>query len=119
MKILKYLKAVGWILIINLIFSLIITLFHYFDIFSPNTIKTLKLLGVIVSMLIGGIYIGKKSEKKGYLEGIKIGLAFILLIFLFTMISKNFTFRVILYYLIILISSTVGAMIGIQKKKDS
>ncbi len=119
MKMLKYLKAIGWVLAINLIFSLIITFLHYFDVFSPNTIKTLKLFGVIVSMLMGGIYIGKKSEKKGYLEGIKIGFAFILFIFLFTIISKNFALRAILYYLIILISSTVGAMIGIQKKKDS
>lgn len=117
-KILKYLKCIGWIIVINSILSFILTLLHYFDVFSPNTIKTLKLLSVILSMLIGGIYIGRKSNKKGYLEGVKIGLVFIVLIFLFTLISKNFAFKSLIYYFIILISSTVGAMIGIQIKKD-
>lgn len=119
MKMLKYAKAIGLIIVTNLVLSFIITLFHYFDIFSPNTVKTIKLFGIILSMLVGGFYIGMKSSKKGYLEGIKIGLTLILLFFLFTLISKKFELKVLVYYLIILISSIVGAMIGIQKKKDA
>lgn len=119
MKILKYLKTIGWIVLINLVFSFIITIFHYFDFFSPSTIQTLKLFSVILSMFIGGIYIGKKSEKKGYLEGIKIGLIIILIIFLITIISKNFELKTIIYYLLILVSSCFGAMIGIQRKRNS
>lgn len=117
-KILKYLKCIGWIIGINLVLSFILTLFHYFDVFSPNTMKTLKLLSVILSMFIGGIYIGRRSNKKGYLEGTKIGLVFIVLILFFTILSKNFSFKALIYSFIILISSVVGAMIGIQKKKD-
>lgn len=119
MKMLKYFKTIGLIILINLLFSFIITLFHYFDLFSLGTIKTIKLIGVIISMFVGGVYIGKRSSKKGYLEGIKIASIFVLLILLFTLISKNFELKAIVYYLIIFISSTVGAMIGIQKKKDA
>ena len=70
-------------------------------------------------MFIGGYFVGKQSEKKGYLEGIKIGLVFILIIALITIISKKFEFSALIYYLLIVISSTLGAMIGIQRKKDS
>lgn len=119
MKMLKYFKTIGLILLIILLLSFIITLFHYFDLFSLGTIKTIKLIGVIVSMFIGGIYIGGRSSKKGYLEGIKVAAAIVLMILLFTLISKNFEIKAIVYYLILFVSSTVGAMIGIQKKKDA
>lgn len=119
MKMLKYFKTIGLIILINLVFSFIITLFHYFDFFSLGSIKTLKLIGVILSMVIGGIYIGKRSSKKGYLEGIKIASIVVAFILLFTFISKNFEIKTIIYYLILFVSSTIGAMIGIQKKKDA
>lgn len=118
MKVLKYVKAIVLLIGLCFIFSILITLFHYFDLFTSKTIANLKLLSMIISLFAAGIYIGKHSNKKGYLEGIKVGSIFIALLFLFTILTKNFTIKSIIYYAILLLSSTVGAMIGIQKKKE-
>ena len=55
---------------------------NYFNILGNTTINYLKLFSVLISVLIGGIYIGSKASKKGWLEGIKIGLEVIILLFL-------------------------------------
>jgi len=119
----KYLKKLGFsfIYIIGtiLVITFIITLLNYFNIISDKIISIFKILIPILSLFIGGFYIGKRSYSKGYLEGLKLGFIFsiFLLIFNFLAFNNSFKLKYLLFYLIIIISSILGSMIGINKRK--
>jgi len=118
-KYLKYLK--GLILVLGVLFSstLIISILYYLNILNDGFNNYLLLLSSFISMLVGGIYIGLRSKEKGYIEGLKIGLIsiFILMILSIIMYKTNINSKNIIYYLILLSSSILGSMIGINKKK--
>jgi len=118
-KYLKYLK--GLILVLGVLFSstLIISIFYYLNILNDGFNNYLLLISSFLSMLVGGIYIGLKSKEKGYIEGLKIGLIsiFILMILSIILYKTNINYKNIIYYLILLSSSILGSMIGINKKK--
>lgn len=99
-----------------LILNLIITILSYFNIFSCNMTIYLKFITGIIAFIIGGYKIGQKSSKKGYLEGIKLSLIGILLMIIISIIFKGFKYRSIIYYLVLIVSSIIGSMIGINKK---
>ena len=69
-------------------------------------------------MFIGGLYIGRRSNKNGYLEGLKIGLIMILFVYLFSYLAFGITPKLptLVFYVIILISSILGSVICINKK---
>ena len=82
----NYLKKLGisflYIISSILVLTFITTLFSYFNVISDKTTSLIKIIIPIVSMLIGGFYVGKNSLKKGFLEGLKLGLRFIFLLFI-------------------------------------
>lgn len=121
MKYLKYLKVLLYIIIPILILNIITSIFYYFNIINTNTINYLKLFIIAISMLIGGIYIGSKTNKKGWLEGLKIGLEVIIILFIISYLAfdKGIDIKTVIYYFIILISSILGSMIGINKRKKA
>ena len=95
------------------------TLFQYFGLLKNDTLSVFKIFIPIISSLIGSFILGKHSNKLGYIEGLKLG-GIILLIFIIisNLIFKNeFKIILFLYYIIILISSMLGSMIGINIKK--
>lgn len=120
----KYLKNVSisilYIIISILILTFITTLFSYFNIIGEKTVSIFKIIVPIISLFIGGFYIGKRSTKKGWFEGLKLGLIFIILLIIFEFLALDISFkgRNILYYIIIIISSMFGSMIGISMKKN-
>jgi len=87
---------------------------------SDKTFNILKIITTLISFIIGGIYIGNKSNKKGYLEGLKIGLIVIIIFFIISYLAfdKGITIKSSIYYLVILATSIIGSMIGINKKKN-
>ncbi len=95
---------------------LILTLLSYFNIINNKLLSILEIIISLTIMFIGGFLIGKKTNNKGWLEGLKIGLFFIILLFILNLIFvREFNFKSIIYYLILLISSSFGGMIGISK----
>ena len=121
----KYLKNLGisfmYIIGFTLILTFIITLLSYFNIISDKAASIVKIIIPIISMLIGGFYIGKRSNKKGFLEGSKSGIIFSIIIIVFNYLAfdYSFKFKYLLFYLILIISSILGSMIGINKKNCS
>ncbi len=119
----KYLKNLGFsfIYVISslLILTLFVTVFSYFNIMSDKVTSIFKIIIPVVSLLIGGFYMGKRSSKKGFIEGLKLGLIFsiILVIFNYLALNNSFKLKYLLFYLILIISSTLGSMIGINRKK--
>lgn len=120
----NYIKKIGISILYSMIslfiLTLILTIFSYFNIISDDFTSILKILIPIISIIIGSYKLGKNSNKLGYLEGAKYGLICIILLLIFNLIINNdFKVRYLLFYIILLVSSTLGSMIGINNKKSS
>lgn len=115
----KYIFPIGFTIISFLVLTVLITVLNYFDLLGLKTYNALKVLVPSISLFIGALVLGNKTEKKGYLGGLKFGAIFIFFLLLFKVIFYNDTFKIsiIVYYLILLLSSMLGAMIGINTKK--
>ncbi|MGI6325228.1 MAG: TIGR04086 family membrane protein [Bacilli bacterium] len=119
--IIKYLKLIGYTIISILVITFILTLLNYYNIISNEVMNYLKFISIILSTFISGFKIGRRSTEKGWLAGLKLGLALIFILFLFTYLglASTITIKNIIYYLIILLITTLGAMIGINKKETN
>ena len=115
-KVLTYLKGLLYFLIPFFILLIISTLFYYFDILSNNIFKYFKIIVLLISCITSGIFIGKKSLNKGYLNGIIFSFIIIFIFFISSLFLDGFKISQIIYYLIIIITTTIGSMIGINKK---
>ncbi len=72
----------------------------------------------IISIFIGSYRLGKLSNEKGYIEGIKYGLIWVILFVIICLICKVFDWTSIIYYFILLFISILGSILGINKKKE-
>ena len=117
----NYLIAIGYFLLVVAVFAIILTIFNYYDIVTNKLFKVIKVLIPSLALFIGGYKVGNNANKKGYIEGIKLSLIVIVILFMFSYLGFNASFSIslILYYIILIISSMLGAMIGINKKITS
>lgn len=117
----NYLIAIGYFLLVVAVFAIILTIFNYYDIVTNKLFKVIKVLIPSLALFIGGYKVGNNANKKGYIEGIKLSLIVIVILFMFSYLGFNASFNIslILYYIILIISSMLGAMIGINKKITS
>ena len=79
----------------------------------------IKFIIPLISILFSSFKLGKMSLKKGYLEGIKLACVIIVLFSIIVLLFDKFRIRSIIYYFILFITSFLGAMIGINRKKVS
>lgn len=102
----------------TIILALLLSILNYFNIFSGIIGKSIICLFMVGTSLYAGYYCGKKAEKKGFIEGLKIGLLFILVLLLLNLVffSSSFSLPRMVYYIIILTTCMIGSMIGINKK---
>ena len=116
----KYGKRLLW-MIISLLLSLIfINTLYYFNFISTNTYKILEIIIFIINIFISAYILGKNTTQKGYLEGIKYSLIIISLFILLTLlINEPFKLKILIYYLIIIITSILGSTMGINRKKEN
>lgn len=114
----KYLKSSIYTLCILIGSTIIITILNYFNILMGNVLKITELLIPIISIFIGSYILGKNSNNKGYIEGLKYGIAWIILFLIINLISKNFTYLSLIYYLILIIIAIVSSIIGINRRKN-
>ena len=113
----NYLKSYGYLIILLLALTLITSVISYIFNISLNITK---LIIPIISMFISAIILGKNIKEKGYLEGIKYSSLFLLLISIIKLIVKsNFNYKVIIMYIALIITSIIGASIGINLKRNS
>lgn len=101
-----------------LLFTLLLTIFSYLDWMGPKTIAVMKLIIPILSLFIGGFWTGKQSQQKGWLEGMKMGLLFLVVLTFFNLlgVQMNWEWKQLIYDGILLISASFGSMIGINFK---
>ncbi len=119
MKFLKKYKYIPAFIIYLIISAIILTILNLVFSFTNNTSNIFGLILIALYSIISGINIGKKTEAKAYKEGLKIG--FIYIITMYILGSLFFTFKLplkrIIYYLIILVCTIFGSIIGINKKQ--
>ena len=113
-----FLKSILIIIISLFISSLLINILYYFDIINNNTVKYFKMFLSIFSFFISGLYIGKKSISKGYINGLKLSLIMVIMFIILSLIFNNIKVSRIIYYLIMTTCITFGAMIGISKNEN-
>lgn len=113
----KILNALLTFLIIMMVGTIFLTLMNYFNILSPKIISILKLLIPLTAIFISSYRLGKESEKKGYLEGLKLGSLIILIFLTLILLLDKFSLKSLLYYLILLLTSILSSMIGINRKQ--
>ena len=108
----KYLKNVGmsFIYIIGLlvVLTFFITLLNYFNIIGSSLTAILEIIIFVLALFVGGMIIGRRSNKKGWLE--------VLLLFNYLALDHSFQIKDLIFYLILIISTMFGSMVGINKK---
>lgn len=120
----KYIKCIGYSLIINIsllfILLFIVSIFSYFNIVNNKLLSILFIIIPIISTLSSNIYLGNKVHSKGYIEGLKHGIIFILILLILNlMLYRCINIKNIIYYGIFILSSILGSMIGINIKRKS
>ena len=109
--IMNYLKSLLWCFGILIISSIIITIFNYFNVINGIVLKIIFLIIPIISIFIGSYRLGKLSNEKGYIEGIKYGLIWVILFAVICLICKVFDWTSIIYYFILLFISILPFVI--------
>ena len=113
----KYFISLGITLGLMIILAFIINVLNYFDILNKGTYKGLLILSSVMSSAIGGYIIGNKSNSKGYIKGIVFGIVIIALFIIIALLTNNsFSIASFIYYLIIIITSSIAGAVGINKK---
>lgn len=120
----KYLKKIlisFLITILSLLLLLfLVTIFNYFDLFNYKVTNVLIIIVPILALIFGGLYMGKNTIKRGYLEGLKLGLIFIFILVIVNLILREtINLKDIIFYLVLLASSIFGSMVGINIQKKS
>lgn len=114
----KYVVSLGYTLGIILLFTLFTSILSYYKLINDVVLSILELVIPIISTIVGGFFVGIKSEERGYKSGIIFGILYTILNFIFALIFSYFKFKLVLFYLIIIASAMFGSMIGINKRKE-
>ena len=120
----KYFETMGICLGIGLLSMLVtcflLTILNYFNLVTGTFFTILKLLIPFLSLLIAGILLGKKSKSKGWLEGLKLSLGFIIIFTLIQLFFLEDPFRLtnILYDTILMMITIFGSMLGINMRAN-
>lgn len=119
LKKLGYSLAYVFIILCSSIFLL--TILHYFGIMNGKIFSFFKIICLLSSLFIGGFINGKRSLENGWLEGLKLSLILLILWILIGLCFQiaTFSWKHILFYIIIVAITTFGSMIGINKKKSN
>ncbi len=116
----NFIKPILYIFIIIIGGLLILTPLNYFDIFNNSITAIIKIIIPIIAFFTGGFLLGKTSQKKGWLEGLKLSIIIIIFFILINYIGfgEAFKLKSLIFYITLVISSILGSVIGINKKVD-
>ncbi len=116
-KIKNYLRGIVYFYVLLIIYLIIITTLNYFNVFSYQTISIINFISMIILFMVIGFSIAIKSQKKGYINGLIIGgFNIVLFLFLAFVLGDAPKLTAGIYFLILLLSSTIGGMFGINYK---
>lgn len=107
-----------FLLISTFIISLVLSLLHYYNVININFYNILTNILSILIFLGAGIFLGFKSETKGWLKGLILGIIYLIIAFLvhFAIIKDTLEFQSVLNILIKFIILPIGSIIGVNLK---
>ena len=113
----NYLKNLLITIAILLITTIIFGSLSYNNIFSDKTLIIIQFISLFIIIFIESFYLGKSKDKKGYIEGIINGSIISLFFLIINIIFKKkiSIYKIIIYFIIIIISM-IGSILGINKK---
>lgn len=113
----KYIKSLIIFLSSIVIIPIFLTIFNLFKL-STNRIMII-IIGSLLMFVIG-LILGRNSISKGYLNGLLLSVISILILVLISLIFRfQLNINTLIYYVILILASVTGAMIGINKKAKS
>ncbi len=114
-KVLKSVKKPLILFFVIVGYILVWTTLYYNCLASLATIVKLNFIFWAILMFVLGFSKGKKASKQGYLEGLKIGAVAVCILFILNLVFyRTFSLSLIIYYIVFLLSPTIGSMIGIN-----
>lgn len=117
-----YIKKLGksflYILVPMLVLVFFFTLLNYFGLISYKVVNIIKFIILILSIFLGSFVLGRNSNTKGWLEGLKLGLILTIIFILFNYLAFGIIFSIkhFIYFIIIIGTSILGSILGINKK---
>lgn len=115
----KYLKYTAIFYIPIIVINLLLITLSYFNKYNYDLVITNSII-YLVSSFITGYIIGKESKEKAFLEGTKVGLINALISLLIRiLLNKKITLFKIITYILIIIITILGSIIGINKKTET
>ena len=110
----KYLIQGLFTFVIFLIGLLLTSILYYFNITNDKINKILIYLVSFVSIFIGALKIGKITKQKGIITGLIYFVFMFIIMFLLSITVFNIQIKLnmFIYYLIILVFSILGSIIG-------
>ena len=117
-KLKSYFKVILIGLLFMIMFAFLLSILEYINLFYGKVSEVSMFIYMAILFFIIGFLVGKKATHKGYLEGIKISLSliFILIVINVLFYQTGFSLERTIYYFILILSSTLGSMIGINKQ---
>lgn len=110
----KYIKLGIFPLVSILILGIFMTILNLFGVTLNKIITTILMITIT---FISGFILGRNINDKGYLKGLIYGVSLSVIMFLLSLIlMSEHSFYNIIYYLIIIASTTLGTMISLSLK---
>lgn len=118
MKVLKKYDFAYKFLLFILIFTFLLTLINLIVPLSTNVNSCLSLVTFLLYSLIVGIKKGMKTEEKAYKSGLFVGGIHVLILYLLNCLTFHFGLPIkkIIYFLLIIVTTVLGSIIGINRK---
>lgn len=120
----NYLKNLGisflYSIISLLVLMFLLTILNYINFIDGGFFIFFMVFDLIFSVLLGAFMLSRSCSDNGWFEGIKFGFIFLLFVTLLNYFGFDFHFNIkyIVFSIIILVSSVLGGMIGINFKKE-
>ena len=99
--------------------TFIISLFNLFGVNSGITSIVLFVCNLVLFFILNYIN-AYKLKKKGFIEGLLLGVIYVILMIIIKLLlfSSPLNISSIIYYIILLLTSILGGMFGVNKKSD-
>ena len=115
----SFINKLLWIITEILILLFLSTIPYYFDWIDEKNYALLKIMILLGTIFYHSFSLGKSSNEKSYLKGLCLGLLIILCFLIPTLILSKWQLKLLLYYPLILGTSTLSSMLGALKKKKN
>ena len=101
------------------VFTFVLTFLNYIN-FIDGFFTFFMIFNLVFSVFIGAFICGKRSLKNGWLEGIKFGFVFLIILTLLNFLgfSSDISLKYFVFCIIILVSSILGGMVGISFRRE-